>query len=387
LATPFSRTTQALSADHSWAFWVSSVVAGALLAAWMGWFWLGDVAVKEVSRQARIEVGQSAHAVSPAVSGNVTENHLRLGQLVRQGDVLLQIDASAEVLKLQESQVQWTGMAPQMDSLKKEIDALTKASGADQQTAKAAAEAASARAQEASTAADQARDNAWRIKEQGRSGFVSDAAAQRAQADAQRLSSTRDAASADSRRVQREAMTRTHQNIARIESLQREWFTLQGQQQSLQATMVRLQREIAQRTVRAPISGVVGDIAALPPGSQAEQGKPVATIVPAGQLRIVGQFMPASALGHIRPGQHARMRLDGFAWTQFGDIPAVVQSVGTEIHEGMVRVELSPVGTQATQLPLQHGLPGSVDIVIERCAPASLLLRTVGQWLQAGSKP
>jgi hypothetical protein len=53
----------------------------------------------------------------------------------------------------------------------------------------------------------------------------------------------------------------------------------------------------------------------------------------------------------------------------------------------MVRVELSPVGTQATQLPLQHGLPGSVDIVIERCAPASLLLRTVGQWLQAGSKP
>jgi multidrug resistance efflux pump len=259
LATPFSRTTQALSADHSWACWVSSVVAGALLAAWMGWFWLGDVAVKEVSRQARIEVGQSAHAVSPAVSGNVTENHLRLGQLVRQGDVLLQIDASAEVLKLQESQVQWTGMAPQMDSLKKEIDALTKASGADQQTAKAAAEAASARAQEASTAADQARDNAWRIKEQGRSGFVSDAAAQRAQADAQRLSSTRDAASADSRRVQREAMTRTHQNIARIESLQREWFTLQGQQQSLQATMVRLQREIAQRTVRAPISGVVGD--------------------------------------------------------------------------------------------------------------------------------
>jgi adhesin transport system membrane fusion protein len=358
-----------------------------MLAAWASWFLLGDVAVKEVSRQARIEVGQSAHAVSPAVSGNVTENHLNLGQLVRAGDVLLQLDASAELLKLQESKVQWEGIAPQMDSLRKEIDALAKASGADQQTAQAAAEAASARAQEASTAAEQARDNAWRIREQGRSGFVSDVAAQRAQADAQRMSSTRDAASADSRRVQRESTTRVLQNRARIESLQREWLTLQGQRQSLEATMARLQRDIAQRTVRAPIGGVVGDIATLPPGSQAEQGKAVATIVPTGQLRIVGQFMPASALGHIRPGQHARMRLDGFAWTQFGDIEAVVQRVGTEIHDGMVRVELSPSGPTSAQLPLQHGLPGSIDVVTERCSPATLLLRTMGQWLQAGTKP
>jgi membrane fusion protein (multidrug efflux system) len=34
-------------------------------------------------------------------------------------------------------------------------------------------------------------------------------------------------------------------------------------------------------------------------------------------------------------------------------------------------------------VPLQHGLPGSVEVEVERASPAALTLRTAGQLLTA----
>ena len=42
----------------------------------------------------------------------------------------------------------------------------------------------------------------------------------------------------------------------------------------------------------------------------------------------------------IRPGQSARVRLDGFAWTSFGALPAVVERIAEEPDPSGVRVEL-----------------------------------------------
>lgn len=387
MATPFSRTTRALDADHAGVFWTVSLGAITLLVLWGLWFFASEVDVSEVSRQARIEVGASAHAVSPALSGTVLHNHLVLGQSVQAGDVLMTLEASAENLRLSEAQAQWEAIAPRIHSLNREIEALARAGDEDLRTARAATQGAEARAREARTAAEQAKAQAWRITEQGRSGFVSDAATQRAQAESQRLAAGQDAAVAERQRVEREAATRAHQNTARLEAMQREVLTLQGERRTLEATMARLRKDLSLRTVRAPVSGVVGDMAVLPEGSYVAEGKPVATIVPPGQLRVVAWFTPSTALGRIHPGQHARMRLDGFAWTQFGDTEAVVQRVGTELHEGLLRVELQPVGPRAPQLPLQHGLPGTVDVAIEQASPAMLLWRTFGQWRAAGARP
>ncbi len=381
MATPFSLTTRALDADHGRKAWLVWLLCGALLSAWLLWFFGAEVAVREVSRQARIEVMRAAHPLASAVAGNVLVNHLVLGQVVHRGDVLLELDASTETLQMQETEARMAALQPRMQSLQKEIDALSQAQRDDQQGTQAQDQAAEARLRDAASAAEQARDQAWRTTEQARAGFVSEAATRRASSDASRMSAVRDAASAERRRLRSEAASRRHEHNAHLEALQREILTLQGEAMTLQATRARLQRDIALRTLRAPVDGVVGDLPPLPTGSYVAEGRAVATIVPPGQLRIVGQFPPSAALGRVHAGQSASMRLDGFAWTQFGDAPATVVSVGKEIHEGLVRVELSP-STATTRLPLQHGLPGTVDIVIERCSPAALLLRTVAQWSQ-----
>ena len=36
---------------------------------------------------------------------------------------------------------------------------------------------------------------------------------------------------------------------------------------------------------------------------------------------------------------------------------------------------------QKTRIPLQHGLPGSVEVAVDKTSPARLLMRVAGQWI------
>jgi pyruvate-ferredoxin/flavodoxin oxidoreductase len=95
------------------------------------------------------------------------------------------------------------------------------------------------------------------------------------------------------------------------------------------------------------------------------------------------EFLPPAALGRIRPGQPARLRLQGFPWTQYGSIGAMVSDVASEVRDGRVRVELVIDPRAASPIPLQHGLPGTVEVEVERVSPATLTLRAAGQLVAA----
>ena len=103
------------------------------------------------------------------------------------------------------------------------------------------------------------------------------------------------------------------------------------------------------------------------------------------EAHCVAEFRPAAALGRIRPGQAARLRLEGFPWVQYGSLAARVSRVGSELRDGRIRVELDVPPQSSSRIPLQHGLPGAVEIEVERVAPATLLLRLAGR-LVAGPR-
>jgi membrane fusion protein (multidrug efflux system) len=74
------------------------------------------------------------------------------------------------------------------------------------------------------------------------------------------------------------------------------------------------------------------------------------------------------------------LRLDGFPWTQFGSLAATVTRVASEARDGQVRVELhlaSPGGRP--DIPMQHGLPGTVEIHVEEITPLVLIVRAAGR--------
>ena len=80
-------------------------------------------------------------------------------------------------------------------------------------------------------------------------------------------------------------------------------------------------------------------------------GEKLGSIVPPGERRAVTQF-PVAAVGRLRPGQPARLRLEGFPWTQYGMVGARVAEVGNEPTAGLIRVELL-LGPDQTAITVQ----------------------------------
>jgi multidrug resistance efflux pump len=158
---------------------------------------------------------------------------------------------------------------------------------------------------------------------------------------------------------------------------------LEGQRITSAAAIERLQYEIEKRRIRAPISGRLGEAQTLRIGAVVREGDKLGAVVPSGTLRIIADFLPPAALGRIRPGQPVRMRLEGFPWAQYGSVSGTVSSVASEIRDGRVRVECSVSANPSTPIPLQHGLPGSVEVQVEQISPAALALRAAGQMVSA----
>jgi membrane fusion protein (multidrug efflux system) len=134
------------------------------------------------------------------------------------------------------------------------------------------------------------------------------------------------------------------------------------------------------------VAGRVGSVLPpLPPGAFVKEGASLGAIVPSGELRVVAEFTPEAAIGRVREGQPGRLRLDGFPWTQFGSVGARVVSIGSEPRDGRVRAELSVVGAPPA-VPMQHGLPGSLEVEVERATPAALVLRAAGRVMTTPSR-
>src|SRR5262249_56369322 len=106
--------------------------------------------------------------------------------------------------------------------------------------------------------------------------------------------------------------------------------------------------------VRAPIAGTVAEVAPLKVGGVVEAGDRICTIVPDGGLKVVAQFRPAIALGRIRHGQSARVRLEGFPWTQYGGAAATVANVSGEVRDGQVRLDRALDRSSDPTLQMRH---------------------------------
>ena len=385
MAAQFSRTTRALASDNSrlsLAIWLAALV---LLGGWLTWFCFGRVTLFEVSRQARIEVQQAAHPVAALMPSRILSTSLAIGQEVRAGDVLVELDANTERLRLGEEKMRLAGVPARIASLRKEIALREQAEAKEQRAAVAARLAARFKVDEADATVTFARDQERRLREESQFGSVPKVEAQRAATEAQKSAAVRDGLNADLRRMESDAQTRTSQNQAQVETLNRSVVELEAEMATTRATIARLESDIDKHLIRAPIDGRIGDVVPLRAGAVVAAGQKLASVVPRGAFIVVGEFNPSSVLGRIRPGQLGRLRLDGYPWAQYGTIEARVARVGSDIRDNLVRVEFTPEPASAARIVLQHGLPGSIEVSVDETVPALLVLRTAGQWLSGAA--
>jgi membrane fusion protein, adhesin transport system len=386
LPTPFSRTTRSLSVDSSRFVRLALAVIAIALFAWLIWFGFGGVTIYEVSRAARLEVGSAPREVSPVQSGRLAESHLVIGARVRAGEVLVALDTTAQQLRLSEAEARLRSLPSRSLSLRRESAALQGALINGQGSSQAEIKAAQARLSEARATLAFAQDSARRQRDDSLSGGSAPVEAMRAAIEARKAASTRDALSADINRLALAARTRSGESEAQIESLARAALTVESEMAATRDQIAQLRLEIENRQVRAPVDGVIAEVLPLRPGAFVSPGQKLATVVPVGDLLIVAEFDPATALGRIKPGQRATLRLDGFPWAQYGSVEAQVLRVAGEIRGKSLRVELAAARDATRGVTLRHGLTGTIEVRIERTSPAALLLRTIGQSVAPPSK-
>ncbi|HEX5268930.1 MAG TPA: HlyD family efflux transporter periplasmic adaptor subunit [Gemmataceae bacterium] len=379
MPTPFSRTLRSLDADARrprrlvWA-------AALFLLAWGGWFCLGRVTLYEASDAARMEAPAAAHPLAAEVRGRVAETYLILGHPCRAGDVLLVLDAEAEQLALAEAEARAGALRHRREALGREIDAERQALAAHRSATGPALDEARARVAEAevrSRYADEGMEIADRLRPQGAIARLdwlaakSDAETSRAAVQALRVGLTR---------TERERLTLERDRLAQLARLEKEAAELDGDLAAELAAVRRLGHEVARRVVRAPIDGRIAAVRDVRPGSVVEVAEALGSVVPEGGPRVVALF-PARAVGRLRPGQAARLRLDGFPWTEYGSLAATVTEVGPEPSRAEVRVELTLAPADNARLPVEHGVTGSAEVAVEEVSPAGLVLRAAGEWL------
>jgi multidrug resistance efflux pump len=348
------------------------------------WFATANIREYEVSVEARVESERGAQLLNAPVAGVVVANHLELGKSVHQGDVLVELDAEAERRQLEEAKAKLASLSRETEALSHVIDLEERAKNEDRAAGASAVLEQRAEEREAELDAQLAAAEAERATRMEAGGVVSELERERAKAAAERLAAERKARGFSAERAEEEQRTRDARALADIAKLKREITNLDGQKTALEATTALLSYEIDKRTLRAMVDGKVGEfVASIVPGSYIHEGDALGAIVPDTGLHIVALFAADGAVGRIREGQPARVRLTGFPWADHGVVTAKVTRVADEPRNGQVRVELEVTDVDP-RIKIEHGLTGTAEIEVDRATPLAMVLRTLGRAVAPG---
>jgi membrane fusion protein len=140
--------------------------------------------------------------------------------------------------------------------------------------------------------------------------------------------------------------------------------------------------------IRAPTSGRISTLQATI-GQFADPRRPQMEIVPKDSALVAKLFVPARAIGFVRPGQRVRIMYEAFPYQQFGTYTGGVTEVSQtiliksetfgpiDLKEPAYRVttnlDRSDIDADGTRVPLQADMLLTADIILEK--------RSLVRWL------
>ncbi len=388
MSTPFHQTTRALNSERL-------TVRNGLLAAlvvlcvlWVWWFCAGSVPVYRQA-EARVITVADPYPVTPNRAGRVVAHGLRLNRRVKQGEVLLQLDpypvqkaleqAGADVALHRDGHRQMTAALARHEKLAR----------ADLEHADLRLNQIALAIEEQALALAALEDKHKRYKSLQQRGEIAELDFLEIEKDVEQARRRAEQLTIDRRLLVSERAQLATKAADQRGDLERRRDQAARDLRTAQSEQERLEHELAQYSVRAPVDGVLADVRPLQIDAYVAEGSEWAVLLAEETTMVRAAFDPAAAIGHLKAGDTAEMRLDGFPWIQHGTLSLVVREVAGEWRNGRVRVDFDVVTVPAA-IPLQHGLPGTVVVTGERVTPLQMLLRAVGGRqapVEAGSRP
>jgi len=376
----FSRARAVLASDTHTIPLRGLGLALALLGVWGYWFVCAPISVLEVSDKARVEVGAAAHVIQSEVPGRIVRVDLELGRVVTRGEPLLELDSTAERLRLESVLQRHKAATAQRDGIEREMVALRQAQDDLRAADFVSVNEARQRYAASRSTAELAHEEKRRLEQLRVTGHLGEFEFLRSRSESETRTAQTSALGLGVERIQLESKMHQSEKSADSARLNRMLAEAEAEIAVTLAEKNSLEFEIARRTIRAPVSGSLGDVTILHAGSFVPQGVKLCAVVPEDGLKVVAEF-PLRSVGRVHSGQPGRLRLLAFPWIEYGSVPVTVTRVGTESTEGDVRVELAIASQHGNVIPIQHGLTGSVQVEVENVSPAGFALRSAGRLL------
>jgi membrane fusion protein (multidrug efflux system) len=386
MGIPFRSTLRALESESTWLLSVTAVLLPCVLfSAWIAWALFARVPIYVVSSFARLEVVAEPRRAATLAAGRIIDTRVDLGQQTTAGAILMELDASMEQRRLDEARAALAGLDVRVAALREQQRAQRRVRVSLEQAHTAAAARAHVDLVQAEA------ESRYRIRLQeiaarweserlvpGIEGLESE----------QALANSQIAVAAAEVSLSRQLADGRHasdQYVTQLTALDRDAAEIEAARETTLAAIRTAEVALEQKTIRSPVAGQVGRVAALHVGDVVQAGQEIATVIPSGRIRVAATFAPAGAIGRIHRGQTALVRLTGFSTYEFGVLRGVVANAACEPNDGAVRVELDLDPRTTSSLPIQHGLPGSVEVEVEAVRPWQLLARSVEARIHEGN--
>ena len=280
------------------------IAAGVAVAIWgVHWWTVG----RFIESTDDAYVGADITAISPKVSGYITQVAVTDNQIVHAGDLLAKIDDRDYRAALQKAE----GAVAAQQALLANLDA-------NEHLQRAVIDQAHAGIDAAQAESVRARDDQARYRDLSSRAAVSVESAQRADA------------------VFKTARADTEKAQAAFAAAQRQLDVITTQKQQARAALMQAEaeRQLAQlnlgyTTLRAPVDGSIGN-RRVRLGAFVEPGSPLLAVVPSRGLWIDANFKE-DQLAHMKPGQPVTIRADVLPGREFhGRLGSLAPATGAQ---------------------------------------------------------
>jgi len=139
---------------------------------------------------------------------------------------------------------------------------------------------------------------------------------------------------------------------------------------------------LSYQEINSPVKGIVFDLQPAAPGYVVDTQFPILKIVPIDEL-VARVFVSNRDIAFLKNGQLVKVRVDAYAYNEFGEVKGTVDSIGSDVLEPdanydfyrfpvTIKIDDPFISYKNRQLPLRTGMSLSANIILRQRPVISL---------------
>lgn len=170
---------------------------------------------------------------------------------------------------------------------------------------------------------------------------------------------------------------------------------LRNEAERLQQQIIKARDHARQQTLRSPVDGIVQQLVVHTSGGVVQPAQQLMVVVPDNVPREAEVMILNKDVGFVRAGQSTELKVDAFPYTRYGTLHGVVISVSRDavkdeklgmIFPAQVRLEKTTIEVDGKQTALQAGMSVTADIRTGKRRVIDYLLSPLEQYQSEAMK-